>query len=357
MRFRSLITPLALAILPALALVMSSNAAVQPSIEAGNIYTVRNVTKSTDFTDPNSADACDVLQYKVIIHNGGPVPLENVTVQATFPSGAPVKNVSTMTVSASNASPASTSDTATVNISSARSMSYVSGSSQLLNANGGVINNLPDGLTQGPIPIGNVGVSINERRSVQFQMKLDCPPTPPPPAYSCDKFTIRAEQSRKVTVTAFETSASNGAVFKNVVIDWDDDSQALTTANPVGQTHQYARDGTYVIKATAHFTVDGQDKTAGGSQCQQQVTFKTDTPPVVTPPTSTPPPPVTVTTVKSKGAAPAAPGAALSSGKLAAAGPASTAAWFVAVTILGALFHRWLLTRRLATERIENQES
>lgn len=169
----------AVAIAPALIFAGNAAATVQSSVEGGDIYRVKNVTKNVDFTDPASADACNVLQYKVRIHNPGPSEvLNNVTVQAAFQTAASAKNVSIVTVRASNASPSNTSDTATVNLSSVQNLSYVNGSTQLLDPNGNVIKTLPDGITQGGVSIGSVGVSINEKRFVQFEEKVNCP-TPP----------------------------------------------------------------------------------------------------------------------------------------------------------------------------------
>lgn len=101
------------------------------------------------------------------------------------------------------------------------------------------------------------------------------------PAYSCDLFHATTGDKYTVTVDSFKTSQSNGATFKNAVIDWGDQTAALTTNNVIGQKHVYAKDGTYTISATAHFTVNGQDVTATGN-CTQKVSF-TNTP---TPPTT-----------------------------------------------------------------------
>ena len=157
-------------------------AQVQPSIQGGDIYRVRNLTKGTGFMDPGSADKCDELQYRVRIHNGGPEQaLQNVVVKAVIPSNASTQNVSTVTVSASNASPGSTSDTATVNLSQSLRVTYVPGSSQLLNSSGGVISSIGDVTGGAGVNIGNVGVSLNETRFVQFKAKIDCPKPPEQP--------------------------------------------------------------------------------------------------------------------------------------------------------------------------------
>jgi hypothetical protein len=172
----------ALVLVPLLAFASPVLAAGEGQIEGGNIYRVKNVTKNTDFVDPASADACDTLQYWVRIHNPGPGFLSDVKLKATLPSGAATSNTSTMTISAINADPESTSDTATVNVSSSQAFTYESGSTQLLGASGEFLQTLPDGITQGGVSIGNVGVSLGEKRFVLFKVKVNCPTTPVTPA-------------------------------------------------------------------------------------------------------------------------------------------------------------------------------
>ncbi len=105
------------------------------------------------------------------------------------------------------------------------------------------------------------------------QQQVKFVPAPVTPIFTCDTFQIQANADRVVKVNAFAATAQNGAVFKNVVIDWNDGTPALTSTNPVGQTHQFAKDGTFNITAVAHFTVNGQDVTATGPQCEQKVQF------------------------------------------------------------------------------------
>jgi uncharacterized repeat protein (TIGR01451 family) len=97
------------------------------------------------------------------------------------------------------------------------------------------------------------------------------------PVYSCDAFGLAASANRTVTVNKFSYTAKNGATFKNVVINWGDNSSALTTNTPVGQKHSFAKDGAYTVTATAHFTVDGKDVTSNGPACTQKVSFNAPT--------------------------------------------------------------------------------
>jgi uncharacterized repeat protein (TIGR01451 family) len=149
-------------------------------IEGGNIYRIINDTQGSDWIDPNSASPGDTLTYRVRIHNPGPDCIQNVFVKATLPQGRETTNVSTITVRADNVTRNYISDTATLNISSPQTLSYQNGSTQLLDANHNVIQNLPDGILGNGVGVGNVCVSINNRHYVQFKVKVSTPPAPTP---------------------------------------------------------------------------------------------------------------------------------------------------------------------------------
>jgi hypothetical protein len=157
------------------------NAANEGQIAGGDIYRVKNITANTDFANTTNATKCETLQYKVRLHNPGPGVVHQVNVKVTLPTSVSTSNVSTATITSLDGDPRITTDTATVNLSPALGIQYISGSTQLLDANNGVLNSLPDGITAGGVNIGNVGVSLNEIRFVQFKAKTDCPQTPPPP--------------------------------------------------------------------------------------------------------------------------------------------------------------------------------
>ena len=150
-------------------------------IEGGPIYLIKNVTQNVDFANPATANPGDVLEYRVRIHNPGPSPITDVMVKATLDSNVSTSHSSTVTVSSASADPTSTSATAVLNLSSAQSISYVPGSTELLDDNAQVISNLPDGITAGGegIDIGTVNVSITNRRYVEFEVKVGTTPTPP----------------------------------------------------------------------------------------------------------------------------------------------------------------------------------
>lgn len=104
---------------------------------------------------------------------------------------------------------------------------------------------------------------------------------------TCDSLTVTSGDNQLATITQFQTTA-NGGTFTGADINWGDGTTA-TAVNPVvGQAHQYANPGTYTIDVVPHFTVNGQDVTAAGPNCQQQVTFTSPTPPATTTSSTTP---------------------------------------------------------------------
>ncbi|HRF28289.1 MAG TPA: LPXTG cell wall anchor domain-containing protein [Candidatus Saccharibacteria bacterium] len=144
---------------------------------SGDIYRVRNVSDNqTDFVKVADADLCETVQFKVRIHNGGPKTLTNVKVKASLSSGVKTSHSSTVTVTAdNNREGAVATGTAGVNLSKAGSIAYVNGSTELLDANGSYVKNLDDAITGAGVNIGDVAVSLNNKRFVQFKAKISCP--------------------------------------------------------------------------------------------------------------------------------------------------------------------------------------
>lgn len=154
-------------------------AAAAGQIEGGNIYRVRNVSQNGAFTDPASATCGDTVQFRVRIHNPGPDTINGVTATATLPNEKGTSHSSTMTISSADANPTSISDTAGVKTDKESTIAYVAGSTQLLDANGSVMQNLGDGIVGGGVSVPNgVGVSTQQMRFVQFSAKLNCETNP-----------------------------------------------------------------------------------------------------------------------------------------------------------------------------------
>ena len=159
----------------------------------------------------------------------------------------------------------------------------------------------------------------------------------------CKNFEIAAGDNRTIHVTNFDYAA-NDAKFVSAIINWDQgpDKTNVSTAaitNPasvVGQTHQYAADGIYLVTVTINFLLNNKPVTASGVQCEKQVTFST-APPVIVPPVTPPvvtPPVVTPPVVKATA--------------LVNTGAGSTAALFGGASVLAFAAYQWSLRRRLS---------
>lgn len=151
-------------------------------IEQGvNLYRSQNVTTGSAFSSNTNASACNVVRYEVNMHNPGPSVVSNVLIKVVLPGNSATSNTSVATVSSNSANPSSISDFTIVNFSSPQSIAYTAGSTKLYDANRQLISSLPDGITAGGIYVGNVGVSLQQIRIVQFDAKVNCPtPTPTP---------------------------------------------------------------------------------------------------------------------------------------------------------------------------------
>jgi len=143
---------------------------------SGDIYRVRNVTDNqTSFVSQANADPCETVQFKVRVHNGGPETLTNVKVKATIPANSATTHASTVRVTAdNNREDAVATGTATVKLSKASAIKYVSGSTELLDTNGSKLQTLGDTILTSGVNIGSVGVSLNNMRFVQFKAKVNC---------------------------------------------------------------------------------------------------------------------------------------------------------------------------------------
>lgn len=162
----------------AVAVVSGPVALAAGQIEGGNIYRVKNVTQNSAFADPANGTCGDTMQFRVRIHNPGPEEINNVRVAATLPATESKSHSSTVTVSASDA-PDVITDTAGVDLDKAGKLSYVAGSTQLLDPNGSALQALGDGIVGGGVSLPSaVGVSNNQMRLVQFSAKINCPEQP-----------------------------------------------------------------------------------------------------------------------------------------------------------------------------------
>ncbi len=303
------------------------------TIQVGVVVPTVSVTKSvralgtSTWKNTIDAKAGEVVQFMIAYKNTGTTEEDNVVVRDNLPPdtslvpGTTYLKNSTYPTGLGKLSTSDALATNGINITN-----YAPGGAAYVTFN----VQLPgdDKLQCGDNTFTNVGVvkpqGLSEFYNTAYvHITKTCAATP---TYSCNAFEITADNaSHKVTVGKFDQSATNGATFKNVVISWGDNSDALTTNNVVGQTHSYSADGTYSVTATAHFTVNNADVTATDANCAKTVTFSSTKPPVVTT-VSTPVQPTTLVNT----------------------GPGQLAGLFVAITIAGMVAYRSLLKRNLS---------
>jgi uncharacterized repeat protein (TIGR01451 family) len=114
-----------------------------------------------------------------------------------------------------------------------------------------------------------------------------CAPVVATPIYSCDLLKGNTDSNRTFGITSVSTTAKNGPVLNRIVFDWGDGQSTEKKPNEVtGTVHQYSQDGTYTIRATTYFTLNGTEVADTSNSCTNQVTFKENKPPVVTTPTT-----------------------------------------------------------------------
>jgi uncharacterized repeat protein (TIGR01451 family) len=149
----------------------------------------------------------------------------------------------------------------------------------------------------------------------------------PKPVFSCDTFDFTKGDNRTITVSKFEKTAIGGATFTNLVVDWGDTTTDTLKDNEViGKIHTFTTDNTFIVVATAHFMVNGQDVSHSGS-CTKPVTL---TAAPVTPPTTPPTTPPSTPEVLA----------------LPDTGAGSVIGMFFGASIASGIVYRWYLLRR-----------
>lgn len=104
----------------------------------------------------------------------------------------------------------------------------------------------------------------------------------PEPVYKCDALSVdktSAPLSNNSFTFKTDTTAKNGATVKDYIYDFGDGSTETTTSSSI--KHSYAKTGTYTVKVTARFTVNGSTKTSSSTDCQKKVTVVEDDKPAV----------------------------------------------------------------------------
>lgn len=250
-------------------------------LEGGSaVYEVKDVTQNGAYATTISAKSGDLVEYSVEIHNGAYGSLSDVVVRVDLPSNSATSNTSTVTATTSDGGTTGTTGTATVNLSSAEAITYTSGTTELYNEQGTVIEKLPDTITSNGVDIGAVNGSTTE--FVNFEARVSTPVTPPAPCGTCNYLNLTGADST-YTANAHYT-VTNGASVNGVSFNWGDGSTTAGVTNSNGVVtsapHTYATPGTYSVVATVNFS-----NGLASSSCSANVTIPK--PPVTPVPSGT----------------------------------------------------------------------
>lgn len=216
----------------------------------------------------------------------------NVKMKVLIPTATQADQNLVAFISSTNASPSMINDTMSLYGDKAFKLEYVTGSARFDRKDDGVnmlTSKLNDTIVADGTYLGDMNGCFAYSGYVTLRVKVVMEEAPPviTPEYKCDLLDVAPVAKRGVKITKFDTTAKNGAEFKNAVINWGDGSTELTTNNVVGQTHEYSKDGTYTVRATAYFTVNGQTVSHTSVSCAKNIKFESTTPPVVNPPATT----------------------------------------------------------------------
>lgn len=144
----------------------------------------------------------------------------------------------------------------------------------------------------GQYDVRNVAVvrpeGMNEfYNTAQVLINVECEDEPEEPVYRCDLIKAELVSGRKYKFTVNAT-ALNGATIKQYRFNFGDNTAEVVTDKNVVE-HTFPEEGTFVIKSTVDFNVDGQVKSHTAKTCETIInTKKPPVTPPVTPPTQLP---------------------------------------------------------------------
>ena len=317
-----------LSVLAMIPLTMTTAFADSPGqLEGGGaVYEVRDLTQKGAYANTISAKAGDLLECSVELHNDAYGSLTSIKVAANLPGNSATSNTSTVVATTNLGGTSGATGSVTVNLSSAQTISYVSGSTALYNGQGVATENMTDGITsQSGINVGGLMGSTIE--FVNFEARVSTPPIKvPTPTGTCNLLSLTGTEPT-YTASAHYT-VTNGASVNGVSFNWGDGVSTNGVTNSTGVVtsapHTYTTPGTYKVVATVTFNSTGA--AVASSSCSASVTIPK--PPVTPTPTPTPTPPSTPVALVNTG-------------------PGDVIGLFAVTTVVGAVAHR-LYSRRFA---------
>jgi hypothetical protein len=145
-------------------------------IEQGNIVRASLTgAPGGSYKDPLVAPAGSVVAVGMRLSNGGPDEIRAVRVKAQIPPISGDALAVTVQAVSSEANPSPIADTAGLDVAarSAVCLRYVPGSAIERTLTGAVLRSLPDGITDGGVTAGPLGVPLEDTRTIVFKLRLE----------------------------------------------------------------------------------------------------------------------------------------------------------------------------------------
>ena len=154
-----------------------------------------DLTRRTQFANPQHARACDVVEYRVGLYNSGPSNLSDARVAGAINTITPYRTIEpTVSVYTPDGINGLTAFQGKIYLAAARTETHIAGSTQLVNSAGRVVKRSSAGqledritATGRGIPIGAVTVGTTEY--IQFRARVNCGASRPPRSFPRERRT------------------------------------------------------------------------------------------------------------------------------------------------------------------------
>jgi uncharacterized repeat protein (TIGR01451 family) len=211
----------------------------------------------------------DKAEYQIMVTNTGSTDLKNVVVKDTLPAGVTYE-AGTLKVNGVTSSSDLFGAGVTIPSIAKGAKAYVTFTAQV-NKIDGVNCDLKQYRNVASADPEGTGTGLDPK-SDDANVSASCDVIPP--KYSCDLVNVVKQSNRTIQVSV-KASATGGAVIKQYTYNFGDGGEQTTDKDSV--THQYTKDGKYVVRVKVLVGVNNQTVTVDSDNCAKAVEF-TSTP-------------------------------------------------------------------------------